>query len=83
MTIVYGGISLKNRIFPKQLRFIEYQTSLYQEEKLGWCLGPAANYSNEMSQYILKDTMYITTSHTVRSLISDEDRDLNIIWEEE
>ena len=37
----------------------------YPEEKLGRCLGPAANYSNEMSQHILKDTMYITTSHTV------------------
>ena len=45
----------------------------YQEEKLGRCLGPAANYSNEMSQYILKDTMYITASHTVQSLTDDED----------
>ena len=36
-----------------------------------------------MSQYILKDTMYITTSHTVRSLTTDEDRDRNIIREKE
>ena len=28
----------------------------YQEEKLGLCLGPASNYSNEMAQWILKDT---------------------------
>ena len=27
---------------------------------------------------ILKDTVYITASHTVRRLTSDEDRDLNI-----
>ena len=51
----------------------------YPEEKLGCYLGPAANYSNKMSQYILKDTMYITASHMVRSLTTDEDRDLNII----
>ena len=37
----------------------------YQAEKLGRCLGPATNYSNEMAQYILKDTMRITASHTV------------------
>ena len=55
----------------------------YQEEKLGRCLGHVANYSNEMLQYILKDTMYITASHTVRSLTTDEDRDLNIIREKE
>ena len=35
-----------------------------QEEKLGRSLGPAANYSNEMSHWILKDTMKITASHT-------------------
>ena len=55
----------------------------YPEEKLGRCLGPAANYSNEMSQHILKDTMYITASHTVRRLTEDEDRDLNIIREKD
>ena len=55
----------------------------YPEEKLARCLGPAANYSNEMSQYILKDTMYITASHTVRSRTEDENRDLNIICEKE
>ena len=36
----------------------------YKEEKLGRCLGPAANYSNEMSQFILKDTMKITASRS-------------------
>ena len=35
----------------------------------------------ELSQYILKDTMYITASHTVRSLTDDEDQDLNVIHE--
>ena len=35
-----------------------------QEEKLGRSLGPAANYSNEMSHWILNDTMKITASHT-------------------
>ena len=55
----------------------------YPKEKLGRCLGPAANYSNEMSQHILKDTMYITASHTVRRLTEDEDRDLNIIREKD
>ena len=54
-----------------------------QEERLSRCLGPAANYSDEISQYILKNTMYITVSHTVRSLTSGEDRDLNIIREKE
>ena len=37
----------------------------YQEEKIGRCLGPAANYTNEMAQWILKDTMKITDFHTV------------------
>ena len=55
----------------------------YQEEKLGRCLGPAANYSNEMAQWILKDTMIITASHTVRPLTEDEYRDLNLIRERE
>ena len=36
-----------------------------------------------MSQYILKDSMYITASHTVRCFTEDEDRDLNIIREKE
>ena len=29
------------------------------------CLAPAANYSNAIAQWILKDTMKITASHTV------------------
>ena len=29
----------------------------YQEEKFGRYLGPAFNYTNEISQWILKDTM--------------------------
>ena len=62
---------------------IEIGISSLTREKLGQCLGPAANYSNEMSQYILKDTMYITASHTVRCLTEDENRDLNIIREKE
>ena len=32
-----------------------------------------------MAQWILKDTMVITTSHTCRPLIEDEYRDLNLI----
>ena len=36
-----------------------------------------------MSQFILKDTMYITASHTVKSLTEDENRDLDIIREKE
>lgn len=47
----------------------------YQNEKLGRCLGPAISYSNEMSQWILKDTMEITASHTVRRLTDLEYRD--------
>jgi len=35
-----------------------------QEEKLGRSFGPAANYMNEMSHWILKDIMKITASHT-------------------
>ena len=37
----------------------------YQAEKLGRCLGLVANYTNEMAQWILKDTMKITASHTI------------------
>ena len=55
----------------------------YQCEKLGRCLGPAANYSNEMAQWILKDTMIITASHTVRAMTEDKNRDLNLIREKE
>ena len=43
----------------------------YQEENLGCCLGLSANYSNEMAQWILKDTMIIAASHTTRSLTED------------
>ena len=53
----------------------------YQEEKFGHCLGPTSNYSNEMPQFILKDTMKITASHTVRALSDDEMKDLNLIRE--
>ena len=55
----------------------------YQVEKLGRCLGPATNYSNEMAQWILKDTMRITASHTIRPLTEDEYQDLNLIKEQE
>ena len=55
----------------------------YQEEKLGRCLGPSANFSNEMAQWILKDTMKITASHSCRCLTEDEYRDLNLIKERE
>ena len=55
----------------------------YQEEKLGCCLGPAANYTNEMAQWILKDTIKITASHTVRPLTEDEHRGFNHIRERE
>ena len=44
----------------------------YQGEKLGYCLGPVANFSNKMAQWILKDTTKITSSHAVRSLTEDE-----------
>ena len=54
-----------------------------QTEKLGRCLGPADNYSNEMSQWILKDTMKITASHTVRQLKEEEYRDPAIIRQRE
>ena len=58
--------------------------SPYQEEKLGRYLGPAAaNYLNEMAQWILKDTMVITSSHTCRPLTKDEHRGLNLIRERE
>ena len=50
----------------------------HQEEKLGRCLGPAKYHSNEMLQWILKHTMQITASHTVRRLTEKENRDLNI-----
>ena len=53
----------------------------YQEEKLGRCLGLSANYLNEMAQWILKDTMVITPSHTTRPLTEDEYCDLNLIKE--
>ena len=52
-----------------------------QEEKLGRCLGPSANYLNEMAQWILKDTMVITASHTTRPLTEDEYHDLTLIKE--
>ena len=52
-----------------------------QEEKLGRRLDPAANYLNEMSHWILKDTMKITASHTFRPLTDDEYRDPNITRE--
>ena len=55
----------------------------YQAEKLGHCLGPAINYSNEMAQWILKDMMKITALHTIRPLTEDEHRDLNLIKERE
>ena len=55
----------------------------YQEEKLGRCLGLASYDSNEIAQWILKDTMKITASHTIRPLIKDEHRDLNLIKERE
>ena len=55
----------------------------YQEKKLGRCLGPASNYSDEMAQWILKDTMKITASHTVRPLTEDEYCDLSLIKERE
>ena len=45
---------------------------LYQEQKLGRCLGPRASY-----------TMKITTSHTVQPLTEDERCDLNLIRERE
>ena len=54
----------------------------YQAKKLGRCLGPAINYSNEMAQWILKDTMKITASHTFCPLTKDEHRDLNLIKEQ-
>ena len=47
-----------------------------QAEKLGRCLGPADNYSNEMCQWILKDTMEFTTSHNIRALTNDEMRSI-------
>ena len=55
----------------------------YQEEKVGRYLGAAANCTNEISQYILKDTMCITISHTVRVLTADEYRELNITCDKE
>ena len=55
----------------------------YQEEKLGRYLGPAANYTNCMAQWILKNTMQITASHTIRPLAEDEHHDLNLIKERE
>ena len=53
----------------------------YQREKLGRYLGPAANYSNKKTQWILKDTMKINASHSIRPLIEDEHCDLNLIKE--
>ena len=44
--------------------FQDWNLFPYQEEKLGCCLGPSANYSNEMAQWILKNTMKITASYT-------------------
>ena len=34
--------------------FLDKHEFFYQEEKLGRCLGPAANFSNEIAQWILK-----------------------------
>ena len=63
--------------------FKDYEQFPGQSEKLGRCLGPAANYSNEMSQWILKDTMKITASHTVHRLKEEEYRDPTIIRQRE
>ena len=46
-----------------------------QEMKLGRVLGPAKNHSNQMSQWILKDTMQIVPRRTSRSLTDEEERD--------
>ena len=44
--------------------FRDGSPSPYQAKKLGRCLGPAVNYSNEMAQWILKDTMKVTAMHS-------------------
>ena len=53
----------------------------HQEQCLGRSLGPASNYSNEMSHWILKRTMKITASHTFCQFTKEKYNDLNITSE--
>ena len=55
---------------------------LFAEEKLGRVLGPAKNHSNEMAQWVLKDTMKIVPWRTLRPLTDLEKRTQSIINEQ-
>ena len=61
----------------------------YQEEKLGRVLGPAKNHSNEMTQWVfkdtprvLKDTMKIVPRRTLMCLTDLEKRTQTVINEQ-